>query len=187
MTETIPAASDVADARELLRGQAGSRLVDVRTSGEYGAVHVPGSYNVPLDRLRAHAGELSTTDPIVLLCASGDRAEQARAAIAGTAPRATVVRGGITAWEREGGPVEHGSGVWAMERQVRLVAGLLVLVGVVASTAYEPLKWVAGFVGAGLTFAAVSNTCAMARLLSLLPHNRSRSDDTTALLAELSE
>lgn len=187
MTETIPAALDVAEARELLSAEGDSWLVDVRTPGEYGAVHVPGSYNVPLDKLRAHASELSTEEPFVLLCASGQRAEQARAAITESAPRATVVSGGIAAWERDGGPVKRGSGVWAMERQVRLVAGLLVLLGVVASTAYEPLKWIAGFVGAGLTFAAVSNTCAMARLLALLPHNRSRPDDTQALLAHVSE
>lgn len=46
-----------------------------------------------------------------------------------------------------------------------------------ASIAYEPLEWIAGFVGAGLTFAALTNTRAMARVLSLLPHNRIRKPD----------
>ncbi|WP_372448874.1 YgaP family membrane protein [Saccharopolyspora endophytica] len=72
-----------------------------------------------------------------------------------------------------------------MERQVRLTAGLLVFIGVVASTAYEPLKWIAGFVGAGLTFAAVTNTCAMSRVLGLLPHNRASDSGGRALLVAL--
>jgi len=185
MTETPPASLDVPAARELLADDR-ALLVDVRTPGEFGAVHVPGSYNVPLDRLRAHAAELSTADPIVLLCASGDRAEQARGLIAGTAERATAVAGGLQAWERAGAPVVRSAGTWSMERQVRFTAGLLVLCGVLGSLVAVPLRWVAGFVGAGLTFSGITNTCGMARVLSLLPHNRSRPDDTRALLTRLS-
>lgn len=48
--------------------------------------------------------------------------------------RLSVLRGGITRWEQEGGELNRGRGTWAMERQVRLVAGLLVLTGVVGST-----------------------------------------------------
>lgn len=187
MTETLPASLDVTAARGVLEDENRSLLVDVRTPGEFGTAHVPGSYNVPLDQVRVHAGELSTEDPVVLLCASGDRAEQAREVVAGGAPRAVVVTGGIQAWEREGGPVVRGSGTWSMERQVRFTAGMLVLAGVLGSLFKSPLRWIAGFVGAGLTFSGLTNTCGMARVLSLLPHNRSRPDDTRALLARLSE
>lgn len=72
-----------------------------------------------------------------------------------------------------------------MERQVRLVAGMAVVLGIVSSIAYEPLKWIAGLVGAGLTFAAITNTCAMSRVLGLLPHNRTRSADPETLLRAL--
>lgn len=185
MTETLSTALEVPAARELLNDAHRSWLVDVRTPGEFAAAHVPGSYNVPLDQVRAHAAQLSTEDPIVLLCASGDRAEQARTVLT-SAPNAAVVRGGIAAWEREGAPVSRGSGTWSMERQVRFTAGLLVLLGVLGSLFRSPLRWVAGFIGAGLTFSGVTNTCGMARVLSLLPHNRSRPDDTQGLLADLS-
>ena len=125
-------------------------------------------------------------DSVVLVCASGGRAEQARTLLeSASLDRLSVLRGGITGWEQQGGELNQGRGTWAMERQVRLVAGLLVLTGVVASTAYEPLKWVAGFVGAGLTFAAVSNTCAMSRVLGLLPHNHTPRTDGRALLEAL--
>lgn len=188
MTKPLSKAVDPAQVRELREADPQIRLIDVRTSGEFTSAHIPGSYNVPLDLLREHQQELTAQhgDPVVLVCASGARAEQARTLLetAGL-DRLSVLRGGITGWETEGGEVKRGRGTWAMERQVRLVAGLLVLIGVVASTAYEPLKWIAGFVGAGLTFAAVTNTCAMSRVLGLLPHNRTSTPDGRVLLDAL--
>lgn len=188
MPHTPPTTVEPAQVREFREADPQVRLIDVRTPGEFAATHIPGSYNVPLDLLREHRAELTAQhgDPVVLVCASGARAEQARALLetAGL-DRISVLRGGITGWEGEGGDLDRGRGTWAMERQVRLVAGLLVLTGVVASTAYEPLKWISGFVGAGLTFAALSNTCAMSRVLGLLPHNRTAATDGRALLDAL--
>lgn len=160
----------------------------MRAPGEFASSHIPGSYNVPLHLLREHREELTAQhgDPVVLVCASGGRAEQARTLLESAGlDRLSVLRGGITGWEQDGGELNRGRGTWDMERQVRLVAGLLVLTAVVASTAYEPLKWIAGFVGAGLAFAAVSNTCAMSRVLGLLPRNRTPSTDGRALLGAL--
>ncbi len=188
MPQILPTTVEPAQIREFRAADPRIRLIDVRTPGEFAATHIPGSYNVPLDLLREHRAELTARhgDPVVLVCASGARAEQARALLetAGL-DRISVLRSGITGWQGEGGDLERGRGTWAMERQVRLVAGLLVLTGVVASTAYEPLKWISGFVGAGLTFAALSNTCAMSRVLGLLPHNRTPATDGRALLDAL--
>lgn len=188
VTETLPTTLGAGQVREARASDPQVRLIDVRTPGEFASVHIPGSYNVPLDLLREHRNDLTAghRDPVVLVCASGARAEQARSVLetAGL-ERLSVLRGGVGAWEQEGGELNRGRGTWAMERQVRLAAGLLVLTGVVASTALEPLKWIAGFVGAGLTFAAITDTCAMSRVLGLLPHNRTRSGDGRALLAAL--
>jgi rhodanese-related sulfurtransferase len=188
MPQALPKVVDAVQVRELREADPQVRLIDVRAPGEFASSHIPGSYNVPLDLLREHREELTAQhgDPVVLVCASGGRAEQARTLLESAGlDRLSVLRGGITGWEQQGGELNQGRGTWAMERQVRLVAGLLVLTGVVASTAYEPLKWVAGFVGAGLTFAAVSNTCAMSRVLGLLPHNRTPRTDGRALLEAL--
>jgi len=188
MPQAMPKTVDTAQVRELRDADPQIRLIDVRAPGEFASSHIPGSYNVPLDLLREHREELTAQhgDPVVLVCASGGRAEQARTLLENAGlDRLSVLRGGITGWQQQGGEINQGRGTWAMERQVRLVAGVLVLTGVVASTAYEPLKWVAGFVGAGLTFAAVSNTCAMSRVLGLLPHNRTPSTDGRALLEAL--
>ncbi|MEB3369840.1 rhodanese-like domain-containing protein [Saccharopolyspora mangrovi] len=187
MTPSLPAHVDPARLRER-RGDARIRLIDVRTPGEFAAAHIPGSHNVPLDLLRERHADLTAhhEDAVVLICASGNRAEQARTLLKnGGWERLSVLRGGITSWEGEGGELERGRGAWAMERQVRLAAGLLVLIGVLASTRHEKVKWLAGFVGGGLTFAALTDTCAMARLLSLLPHNRTPRTNPTAQLAAL--
>lgn len=147
----------------------------MRTAGEFATMHIPGSSNVPLDLLREQQNTLTVdhNDPIVLVCGSGARAEQARSLLTQAAPhQLNVLQGGVTDWQQQDGPLTHGSGAWSMERQVRLTAGLLVLTGVLASTVYRPAKWLAAFVGSGLTVAAVSNTCAMAHLLGKLPHNR---------------
>lgn len=188
MSQALPKTVDTAQVRESRETDPQVRLIDVRTPGEFASAHIPGSYNVPLDLLREHRAELTTQhgDPVVLVCASGARAEQARTLLETIGlDRLSVLRGGITGWEQDGGELNRGRGTWAMERQVRLVAGLLVLTGVVTSTAFEPLKWIAGFVGAGLTFAAMTNTCAMSRVLGLLPHNRASATDSRTLLDAL--
>lgn len=175
MSETLTRTIDPARVRELRATDLDVRLIDVRTPGEFAAAHIPGSSNIPLDVLKRNADQLTVRhrDPVVLVCASGARAEEARLLVENAGvDRASVLRGGIAGWDQDGGELNRGRGAWAMERQVRLVAGLLVLCGVVASTFVEPMKWVAGFVGAGLTVAALTNTCMMSRVLGLLPHNR---------------
>lgn len=190
MSATTPVSMDPPRVRNLLENNPRTRLIDVRTPGEFAAAHIPGSHNVPLDLLREHRDEIRANhaDHIVLVCASGARAEQARTVLESVAPgQLSVLQGGVTGWQHHDGPMRHGSGTWAMERQVRLVAGMLVLTGVVGSTAYKPLKWLAGFVGGGLTFAAITNTCAMARVLGLLPHNRTPKADAETALKALTE
>ncbi|MEY4161104.1 MAG: inner membrane protein YgaP, partial [Pseudomonadota bacterium] len=56
---------------------------------------------------------------------------------------------------------------------VQITAGLLILTGVVLGFMVSPAWFgLSGFVGAGLTFAGLSGTCGMARLLMLAPWNR---------------
>lgn len=151
-------------------------LVDVRSPAEFESSHVPGSVNVPLDGLRRRLPELQREAhgrEVVLVCRSGGRASQAQqvltdAGLAGT----LVLTGGVAAWDAAGGPLNRGRQTWELERQVRLVAGTLVVLGVLGSVAVPGLKWLAAAVGAGLAFAALSNTCAMGNLLARMPWNR---------------
>ena len=92
----------------------------------------------------------------------------------------------MNAWEAAGAPVERGEVQrWALERQVRLVAGSIVFLSVLLSLLVPGTPWIAAAVGFGLVFAAVSNTCMMGMLLSKLPYNRGPGCDIDGALARL--
>ena len=96
-------------------------------------------------------------------------------------PNVHILDGGMAAWEGQGFAINRGARKWELERQVRLVAGSIVL----GSLAVPQLKWLAAGIGGGLTFAAVSNTCAMGMMLAKLPYNRGSSCDAQSIVAQL--
>ncbi|MER5184913.1 rhodanese-like domain-containing protein [Streptomyces sp. NPDC002896] len=171
----------------LTPGQATSRfgeftVVDVRSPGEYAAGHLPGAHNVPLDRIEEAADALKTAagrTPLLVVCASGARSAKACGQLADLGIEAATLDGGTSAWAAAGHAVERPAGArttWPMDRQVRLAAGSLVVVGFLAGLAWQPAHWLSGAVGAGLVFSGVTNTCGMAALLAKLPHNRPPKD-----------
>ena len=157
-----------------------SFLLDVRTPGEFSSVRIPGSVSVPLGDLDAdtarRVAEKAGKRPLLIVCKSGARAEQARKLFAKIDVDATVLQGGVDAWTADGKQVERseGSAGMSLERQVRIAAGFLVFSGVMLSQFVNPgFVWLSGFVGAGLMFAGMTNTCAMGMLIAKLPWNRS--------------
>lgn len=92
---------------------------------------------------------------------------------------------GPAAWQSAGGDVETDTPIWALERQVRLVAGSIVAASILASLKFPKARFLAGGVGSGLVFAAVSNTCLMGNLLAKLPYNRAEGGDVAASVAAL--
>jgi rhodanese-related sulfurtransferase len=146
------------------------RLIDVRTPAEHGEMHIEGATLMPLDRLDPS----QVSGPVVLVCRSGKRAEQARQklAAAGCADLA-VLDGGVLAWAAAGLPVKRGKAVLSLERQVRIAAGLIVLAGVALGTWIHPgFYGLSAFVGAGLVFAGITDWCGMALLLARMPWNQ---------------
>lgn len=183
-----PALLDATTLRERLASGRPPRVLDVRSAAEFETVHVPGSYNVPLDLLREHREELlrHLDDEVVLLCRSGQRSVQAERTLAAAGlDHVHVLDGGILAWEAAGGPVQRGKARWDLERQVRLVAGSLVLTGILGSLVAPRLKWLSGAVGGGLTVAALTNSCVMGSALARLPYNRGASCDLETVVAQL--
>ncbi|MER7949299.1 rhodanese-like domain-containing protein [Streptomyces sp. NPDC096079] len=164
------------------------RLLDVRTPGEFRTAHIPGSYNVPLNTLREHRTELLThlDEDVVLVCRSGQRAAQAEKALSEAGlPNLRVLEGGIVAWEAAGARVNRGPERWDMERQVRLVAGSIVLTTGLVGVFVPGAHLIGTAIGAGLTYAALSNSCAMGVLLSKLPYNRGPRTDIRTVVTEL--
>ncbi|MEU5988079.1 rhodanese-like domain-containing protein [Spirillospora sp. NPDC047418] len=178
---------DAASLRDLVAAPDAPRLLDVRTPAEFAALHIPGSYNVPLDTLREHGAELrGSLDEVVLVCRTGGRAAQAeRALVEAGMTGVHVLDGGIVAWEAAGAPLNRNRSRWDLERQVRLVAGLLVLTGVVGGLVVPGLQWLAAAIGAGLAIAALTNTCMMGMLLAKLPFNRASACDAEDMVALL--
>jgi rhodanese-related sulfurtransferase len=183
-----PAVLTAADLRGLLDSPNPPRILDVRTPGEFEGVHIAGAYNVPLDLLREHRDEIRghLDDHVVLVCRSGQRASQAEQTLHDTGlTNVHILEGGMNAWEAGGFTVNRGAQRWDLERQVRLVAGSIVAVSLLASIFVPGLKWLAFAIGAGLMFAALSNTCMMGMLLAKLPYNRGASCDAQSIVAQL--
>lgn len=157
-------------------------VIDVRSGAEFDAMHINGSYHVPLSMLSEHTEEFAAKmgTRVVLVCQSGNRAEQARKLLDAVGlASASVLSGGVPAYAAAGGNVVRGRGTWALERQVRMTAGSLVLAGMLGSKFISPkLGLIAGGIGAGLTFSAATNSCAMGQMLSKMPWNRSANEPT---------
>ena len=109
-----------------------------------------------------------------LICQSGRRASNAAEILQTTSLSSiALLDGGIAAWEAAGKPYKRGKQKWSLERQVRGVAGTLVLLGALGGLfAWKPLTWISALIGGGLAYSAASNTCGMALLLSKLPYNQ---------------
>ncbi len=187
---TVPAATTIhaSELRHLRQADPELRILDVRTGGEFESVHIPGSYNVPLDTLAEHVARVADLEhPVVLVCQSGARASTAQEHLnrAGKA-NLRVLEGGIGGWMAAGGDTAKGRETWALERQVRGVAGSIVLASILTSLKFPRFRFLAGGVGFGLAFSAVTNTCAMGMLLSKLPYNRGPQCDLDGVLSQLS-
>ncbi len=176
------------ELRERLNSTSAPRLIDVRTPAEFETAHIPGAYNVPLDLLREHRDEIARhlDEDVVLICKAGGRAAQADETLrrAGLT-NVHVLDGGMTAWESRSFNVKRGTERWDLERQVRLIAGLIVALSVLVGAFVPGVQWVAFAIGTGLTFAALTNTCAMGMMLSRLPYNRGSSCDAQTLVSQL--
>jgi rhodanese-related sulfurtransferase len=165
-------------------GQA-VELIDVRTPVEFREVHVTFARNVPLDQLDAaqiKAGRSGSSDPLYVICRSGSRGQQAcEKLLAAGVTNVRNVEGGTQAWDQAGLPVVRGKKSISLERQVRIAAGSLVLIGALLSYFAHPV-WIglSAFVGAGLIFAGLTDTCGMGLLLAKMPWNQVRPTSTGA-------
>ncbi|MZE52216.1 DUF2892 domain-containing protein [Streptomyces sp. SID5770] len=187
---TTPATLDTGEARARLHELT---VIDVRTPGEYAGGHLPGALNIPLDQIQRALPDIrdaADRGDVLVVCASGARSENACRTLAGHGVTAATLTGGTGAWADGGHDLHRPEGgpraSWAMERQVRLTAGTVVLLGLLLGVLVHPaFQILSAGIAAGLVLSALTNTCGMAAVLAKLPHNRPRAADLEATLAAL--
>lgn len=168
---------NVIDAKELRRRLEQSQpiqLVDVRSAGEYASGHIPRASNIPLEQVEDRLDDVAPSGDVVLICQSGRRAGMCFENFHSHRQNLLVLDGGTNAWIEAGGSVIRTQpSSWSIERQVRLAAGLLVLIGSILSlTLSTGWVYLGMIVGAGLSFAAMTNVCGMAAIFAVMPWNR---------------
>jgi glyoxylase-like metal-dependent hydrolase (beta-lactamase superfamily II)/rhodanese-related sulfurtransferase len=151
------------------------KFLDVRSVLEFSREHIKDSLNLPIDMLAAKVNELSQTRQIyIVLCRTGNRSPMAADMLMQSGIHTVkVMDGGLTGWQKEKLPVIKGEGGVSLERQVRIIAGSIVLFGIILSRFIHP-----GFIGisilvcCGLIYAGFTDNCLMGMLLMKLPYNK---------------
>jgi rhodanese-related sulfurtransferase len=164
---------------DLVKSGQSVNVIDVRTPLEFREVHATCARNIPLDKLDPE--EIAKTrngssDALYVICKSGARGKQAcEKLVAAGQSNVLNVDGGTAAWEQAGLPVVRGQKAMSLERQVRIAAGSIVFGGVLLSYFVHPyFIWLSGFIGAGLVFAGVTDTCGMGMVIAKMPWNQIR-------------
>jgi rhodanese-related sulfurtransferase len=156
-------------------------ILDVRTLAEVKAAGLPGCLHIPLHELTPAGlqSEIAKSGKngahIYLLCQAGRRAEMAADALKGKLDAELyIIEGGMNAVQQSQIPLQQtGKKVMSLERQVRIAAGFLVFTGVVLGGFVSSWFYgLAGFVGAGLMFAGITDTCMMGMLIARMPWNK---------------
>lgn len=164
-------------------------VLDVRTRMEHAEKRIGIAHeHVPLDELDPerfmNSHGLGSEAEVCILCRSGKRAAQAAEKfIAAGYANVKVVEGGIVAYEGCGHEVKGhqanlgsscaaGRSPISLERQVRIVAGVVTFAGALLGLLVHPLYSIIPlFVGVGLVFAGVTDRCGMALVLTRAPWN----------------
>ena len=164
---------------DTLQREPSLELIDVRTPAEFRTMHVARARNLPLDELDPAAEHAANGHARYVICQTGGRARQAcEKFIASGLEDVVCVDGGTQAWEAAGLPLVYGRKTISLERQVRIAAGTIVLLGVALGIfLHLGFLAIAAFVGAGLVFAGITDSCGMAMLLAKMPWNRRLLDD----------
>jgi len=158
--------------------QGGIELIDVRTPLEFSEVHATPAKNIPLDSLDPlavmKARNSSADEPLYCICKSGTRGGKAQQKFIDAGFTNVInIEGGTEAWVSAGLPVVRGKKVMSLERQVRIAAGGIVLVGTILGVfVHEYFLGIPAFVGAGLMFAGITDSCAMGMLIAKMPWNK---------------
>lgn len=176
MYQTISAT----EFRRRLAREPNLTMIDVRTPAEFREIHVVGAENRPLDRLDPNKF-VDVSGELFIICRTGNRGAMAcDKLVAAGVTELINIEGGTLACEEVGVEVRRGKKMMSLERQVRITAGLLVIIGAALSFVHPAWVGLSAFVGAGLVFAGVTDTCGMGMLLAEMPWNQATTSDSSA-------
>jgi len=170
--------STVIPEKALKMFKDGALLIDVRTPAEYRSIHAEGAICFPLNKLQENAKEIKplieNDKSILLICRSGSRTKTVYKLLDKQFNNEFfIVEGGTDAWTEKGLPVVRGKTTISLERQVRIGAGIIILLGCLLT--FTISKWfllIPVIVGAGLINAGISDWCGMGLLLAKMPWNK---------------
>ena len=164
----------VSQSFEKIKQNSGIPLIDVRTPAEYGSMHANGAVNHPMESLDLEKIPFAKEHEIHVICQSGGRSMKVSQKLdAAGFTNIVNVEGGTSAWHTAGLPVSEGKKAMSLERQVRIAAGSLVVLGVAVGQFVHPGGFgLSAFIGAGLVFAGVTDTCGMGMMIAKMPWNR---------------
>ena len=165
----------VQESAELLNQNPSTSLIDVRTPAEFGSVRAKGAVNHAMESLDFNDFPFSRDQELFLICQSGGRSMKVCQKLEDAGfEKVTNVEGGTSAWQSAGLPVVEGKRRMSLERQVRIAAGSLVVIGAAIGQFVHPAGFgLSAFIGAGLVFAGVTDTCGMGMMIAKMPWNRS--------------
>jgi len=162
-----------AEAKQLIA--QGAVLIDIRERDEHAREHIPGSSSAPLSTLQENALTGREGQVMIFHCKSGNRTKANENRLSqGTACEAFILDGGLEAWRAAGLPISKDkSQPMEMNRQVQITAGSLIVLGAALGFFVNPGFYaLSAAIGAGLVFAGVTGTCGLAKILALMPWNR---------------
>jgi len=164
----------VEQSHQVRQANSSIPLIDVRTPAEYGSLHAESASNHPMESFDLNTFPYAKDQQVHLICQSGGRSMKVCQKLESAGFEKVVnVEGGTSAWNGAGLPVITGKNAISLERQVRIAAGSLVVIGAAVGHFVHPGGFaLSAFVGAGLVFAGVTDTCGMGMLIARMPWNR---------------
>ena len=155
-------------------------IIDVRTPAEVEKNFFPGAVNIPVNELTIEKVKAviekrqSLNTHIYLLCQSGKRAETAASILADLSDVIPVIiSGGMNSINETAKSDTSVKNVMSIERQVRITAGAIVAASVAGGVFISSVFFaLAAFVGLGLMFSGITNTCGMGLILLKAPWNK---------------
>jgi len=164
----------VKESYEQLQANRTIHFIDVRTPAEYGSAHAEGAVNHPMESLDVNNLPFSKSDEVHVICQSGGRSMKVSQKLEAAGFSNIInIEGGTSAWQDANLPVVKGKKAMSLERQVRIAAGSLVVIGAAVGHFVHPGGFaLSAFIGAGLVFAGVTDTCGMGMMIAKMPWNR---------------